>query len=79
MVASAQATSNREAAGKYKIEESTIRAWVKKVKNGTIDSNVVAKKAYIQQKYSEQVSIFLFITSQIIFMSFYQIFNSAEE
>ena len=68
VVASAQATSNREAAGKYKIEESTIRAWVKKVKNGTIDSNVVEKKAYIQQKYSQQVSIFLFITSLIVFV-----------
>ena len=60
MVASALATSNREAAKSYKIEESTIRAWVKKVKDGTMDSSV-AKKAYFQQKYSEQVSIFFVI------------------
>ena len=61
MVASALATSNRKAGMKYKIEESTIRAWVKKVKDGTIDSTVVSKKAYFQQKYSEQVSIFFII------------------
>ena len=59
VVAIAQATSNKEAARKYKIEESTIRAWVKKVKNGTIDSSVATKQAYFQQKYSEQVPIFL--------------------
>ena len=61
VVASALVTSNREAAKSYKIEESTIRAWVKKVKDGTIDSGVVSKKAYFQQKYSEQVSIFFVI------------------
>ena len=59
VVAIALATSNREAAIKYKIEESTIRAWVKKAKNGTIDSSVARKQAYFQQKYSEQVSVFL--------------------
>ena len=59
VVAIAQATSNKEAARKYKIEESTIRAWVKKVNDGTIDSGVASKKAYFQQKYSDQVSIFL--------------------
>ena len=62
-MASAQATSNKEAARKYKIEESTIRAWVKKAKNGTIDSSVVSKQAYFQQKYSEQVSIFLIFSN----------------
>ena len=59
VVANALATSNKEAARKYEIEESTIRAWVKKVKAGTIDSSVVRKKTFFQQKYSEQVSIFL--------------------
>ena len=59
MVASALATSNIKAtARKYNIEESTIRAWVKKVRDGTIDS-AVSKKAYFQQKYTEQVSIFV--------------------
>lgn len=57
-VASALATSNRAAAKAFKIEESTIRAWVKKVKDGTIDS-AVSKKAYFQQKYTEQVLIFV--------------------
>ena len=57
VVASAQATSNVEAAKKYKIEESTIRAWVKKLEGGTDDSQVVPRKGYFQQKYSEQVSI----------------------
>ena len=61
VVACALVTSNREAAKSYKIEESTIRAWVKKVKDGTIDSTVVSKKDYFQQKYSEQVSIFFVI------------------
>ena len=32
-----------------------IRAWVKKMKDGTIDSSVASKKAYFQQKYTEQV------------------------
>ena len=59
VVANALATSNKEAARKYEIEEFTIRAWVKKVKAGTIDSSVVRKKTFFQQKYSEQVSIFL--------------------
>ena len=75
MVASALATSNREAAKSYKIEESTIRAWVKKVKDGTIDSTVVSKKAYFQQKYSDQVSIF-FLSLKVTFSSN---FNSVEE
>ena len=75
MVASALATSNREAAKSYKIEESTIRAWVKKVKDGTIDSTVASKKAYFQQKYSDQVSIF-FLSLKVTFSSN---FNSVEE
>ena len=58
VAAAALATSNKEAAKKYKIEESTIRAWVKKVKDGTIDSSVAAKKVFLQQKYSEQVSMY---------------------
>ena len=78
MVAIAQATSNKEAAMKYKIEESTIRAWVKKAKKGTIDSSVATKKAYFQQKYSEQVPIFL-QTSQILFLHLHQILISVEE
>ena len=66
VVATALATSTKGAARKYKIEESTIRAWVKKVKDGTIDSSVVSKKAYFQQKYSEKVSIFLFSSQMIL-------------
>ena len=59
VVASALATSSKEAGMKYKIEESTIRAWLKKVKDGTLESSVVSKRSYFQQKYSEQVLIFL--------------------
>ena len=76
VVASALATSSREAGIKHNIEESTIRAWVKKVKNGTIDSSVVSKKAYFQQKYSEQVSIFL-LSPEIVFLA--SNLNSVEE
>ena len=59
VVASALATSSKEAGMKYKIEESTIRAWLKKAKEGTLESSVVSKRSYFQQKYSEQVLIFL--------------------
>ena len=59
VVASAQATSSKEAGMKYKIEESTIRAWLKKAKEGTLESSVVSKRSYFQKKYSEQVLIFL--------------------
>ena len=61
------ATSNKEAARKYKIEESTIRAWVKKLERGS-ELAVAPKRGYFQQKYSQQVSIFLFITSLIVFV-----------
>ena len=54
VVARAAATSIRDTAREYKIEESTIRAWVKKMKTG--DGNwLPSKKSYIQQKYTEQV------------------------
>ena len=69
VVASAQATSSLQAAKKYKIEESTIRAWVKKLEKGIDDSQVVRKRGYFQQKYTEQVLIFL-LPSQIIFLHF---------
>ena len=68
VVASALATSSKEAGIKYKIEESTIRAWVKKTRDGTLESSAVSKKAYFQQKYSKEVSIFLHI-SQIVFFA----------
>ena len=63
VVALAQATSNREAAKQYNIDESTIRAWVKKF-DATNESGFgwteaqgvdAPKKAYFQQKYSEEV------------------------
>ena len=59
VIASAQATSSLQAAKKYKIEESTIRAWVRKLERGLDDSQVVRKTGYFQQKYTEQVSIFV--------------------
>ena len=62
VVASALATSSKKAGMKYKIEESTIRAWLKKAKEGTLESSVVSKRSYFQQKYSEQVLIFLSCT-----------------
>ena len=62
VVASALASSSKEAGMKYKIEESTIRAWLKKAKEGTLESSVVSKRSYFQQKYSEQVLIFLSCT-----------------
>ena len=64
VVASALATSSREASKRHDIEESTIRAWMKKVKDGTLDSSVVSKRAYFQQKYSEQV----FLSSEIVIL-----------
>ena len=68
-MASAESTSIRDASRVYKIEESTIRAWVRKLKEGDgfDDSRVIpAKKSYFQQKYSDQVSSLL-LSSQIIF------------
>ena len=65
VVALAQATSNREAAKQYNIDESTIRAWVKKLDTAN-ESGIgwpeaqgvdAPKKAYFQQKYSEEVTI----------------------
>ena len=65
VVALAQATSNREAAKQYNIDESTIRAWVKKF-DATSEAGFgwpeaqgvdAPKKAYFQQKYSEEVII----------------------
>ena len=65
VVALAQATSNREAAKQYNIDESTIRAWVKKF-DATNEAGLgwpeaqgadAPKKAYFQQKYSEEVTI----------------------
>ena len=66
MVACALATSNKEAARKYKIEESTIRAWVKKLERGS-ELAVAPKRGYFQQKYSQQVSISL-LSSQVMFL-----------
>ena len=71
-MAHAEATNIRDAARDYKIEESTIRAWVKKLKEGDgfDDSRVIpAKKSYFQQKYSEQVSTLL-VPSKISFNVF---------
>ena len=66
VVACALATSNKEAARKYKIEESTIRAWVKKLERGS-ELAVAPKRGYFQQKYSQQVSISL-LSSQVMFL-----------
>ena len=72
MVASALATSNIKAtARKYNIEESTIRAWVKKQKAGTGVSRDVPRKEHFQQKYSEQVLI-LFHHPNDIFIYLFQ-------
>lgn len=68
-MAHAEATNIRDAARDYKIEESTIRAWVKKLEGGTDDSQVVPRKGYFQQKYSEQVSTLL-VPSKISFNVF---------
>ena len=50
------ATSRKEAAEKYKIEESTIRSWVKKFENrgGVVGSERPPKKDYVQKRWSAQ-------------------------
>ena len=58
VVASARAASNiKETARKFNIEESTIRAWMKKLRDGSenYDSRGIPKKGYFQQKYREQL------------------------
>ena len=75
VVASALATSNIKAtARKYNIEESTIRAWVKKQKAGTGVSQDVPRKEHFQQKYSEQV-LLLFHHPNDIFIYFVSVQN----
>ena len=50
------ATSRKEAAEKYKIEESTIRSWVKKFekRGGVVGSERPPKKDYVQKRWSAQ-------------------------
>ena len=74
LVACALSSLNKEAARKYKIEESTIRAWVKKLERGS-ELAVAPKRGYFQQKYSQQVSITLnniesisLLSSQVMFL-----------
>ena len=52
-----QANSRKEAVEKYKIEESTIRSWVKKFEKlgGDLGGERPLKKDYIQKRWSPQL------------------------
>ena len=57
VVAFALAKSVAEAEKEYNIEESTIRSWIKKLKNfeAMEDADFAPRKDYVQKKYSAQV------------------------
>ena len=60
VVAYAVETSVAEAENKYNIEESTIRSWLKKLKQceDMWEDHSAPRKDYIQRKYTAQVSLF---------------------
>ena len=60
VVAFALASSCTEAGRKYKMEEATIRFWIKKLKHtGAIEEEGITPKGdYVQKKYSAQVYLF---------------------
>ena len=58
VVAFALANNNTEAEKKFNIGESTIRGWIKKMKNGDLKEDFedfAPRKDYVQKKYSAQV------------------------
>ena len=80
VVAFALAKSVAEAEKEFNIEESTIRSWIKKLKNCETmeDEDFAPRKDYVQKKYSAQV--FNCFHSQILFLSFFLfVLNFKEE
>ena len=57
VIAFVEANSRKEAVEKYKIEESTIRSWIKKFDKlgGDLGGERAPKKDYVQKRWSPQV------------------------